>query len=118
MDKIEISNYTQYGATRNGAYIGKRALATPRNRFHFPLLFKRTTMNRITALYIDTLLFKANATSTNFRVYEKEFATCHPSRLLISGKPSEIVNSPLFKEMKKRVFSLYVEGNSLCVEVY
>lgn len=74
--------------------------------------------NRITALYIDTLLFKANATSTNFKVYEKEFATCHPSRLLISGKPSEIVNSPLFKDMKKRVFSLYVKGNSLCVEIY
>ena len=72
--------------------------------------------NRISALYIDTLLFKANATSTNFRVYEKEFAACHPSRLLVSGKPSEIVNSPLFKDMKKRV--LYVGGNSLCVEVY
>ena len=74
--------------------------------------------NRITALYIDTLLFKANAASTKFRVYEKEFATCHPSRLIVSGKPSEIVNSPLFKDMKKRVFSLYVAENSLCVEVY
>ena len=74
--------------------------------------------NRITALYIDTLLFKANATSTNFKIYEKEFATCHPSRFIISGTPSEIVNSPLFKNMKKRVFSLYTFDESICVEVY
>lgn len=72
---------------------------------------------RISCIYIDTLFFKGK-NGTIFRIYEKNFAYMHANKFIIEGTAEKIIKSPLFKNMKKRVFNFYIENNKICMEVY
>lgn len=73
--------------------------------------------DRINVLYIDTLIFRCSY-NTIFKIYEKNFATLHPSKFLIEGTGVKIIQSPIFEKMKKRVYRMWAESNYIIVEVY